>query len=201
MVAFIYGFQNIIMQKLLWISVMLVVFLAVPNVSAYTLSVRLNINNTANTVYIPGVGEQPSAGISGQYSSPPHFYLASYSGGLLNGLAAKNGQNLVTGSGSDSHFIEIEQELNSSRVYLTTTQGDWQAIENRIPLIEAGRFLSQISPSFAFPLGGLYPIRLLLKYPNIDLAGDLVLAKGQHKLVIENKGVSGGKPVVEITKG
>ncbi|MCJ7816958.1 MAG: hypothetical protein MUP55_03825, partial [Candidatus Aenigmarchaeota archaeon] len=135
------------------------------------------------------------------YSSPPHFYLASYSAGFLNGLAAKNGQNLVTGSGSDSHFIEIEQELNSSRVYLTATQGDWQAMENRIPLIEAGRFLSQISPSFAFPLGGFYPIRLLLKYPNIDLAGDMVIGKGQHKLVIENKGVSGGKPVVEIRKG
>ncbi len=179
------------------------VFLAVPNVSAYALSVRLTINNTVNTVYIPGVGEQPSGSLGGEtsYPSPPHFYLASYSGGFLNGLAAKNGQNLVTGSGSDSHFIEIEQELNSSRVYLTTTQGDWQAMENRIPLIEAGRFLSQISPSFAFPLGGLYPIRLLLKYSNIDLAGGMVLAKGQHRLVIENNGVSGGKPVVEIRKG
>ncbi|MCX6814269.1 MAG: hypothetical protein NTY20_01270 [Candidatus Aenigmarchaeota archaeon] len=187
--------------KLACLAFLFAVFLAIPNVSAYTLSVRLTINNTVNTVYIPGVGELPSSGISGEYSNPPHFYLASYSGGFLNGLAARNGQNLVTGSGSDSHFIEIEQELNSSRIFLVTTQGDWHAIDNRIPLIEAGRFLSQISPSFAFPLGGLYPVRLLLKYPNIDMAGDLILGKGMHKLVIENKGVSGGKPVVQIRKG
>jgi hypothetical protein len=74
-------------------------------------------------------------------------------------------------------------------------------IGSRIGLIEAGSFLSQISPSFAFPLGGLYPIRLLLKYPNIDLEGNLILGKGQHRIVIENKGVSGGKPVVEIRRG
>jgi hypothetical protein len=169
--------------------------------TAHTLSVRLNINNTANTVYIPGMGEQASAGISGQYSSPPHFYLASYSGGFLNGLAARNGQNLVVGSGADSHYLQIEQNLTNSRIYLTATQGDWHAIDNRIFLIETGRFLSQISPSFAFPLDGLYPIMLLLKYQNIDLAGDLSLGKGQHRLVIENKGLSGGKPVVEISKG
>jgi hypothetical protein len=189
------------MQKFLLVTILLTIFLTVPNASAYVLSVRVNINNTVNTVYIPGVGELPSSGISGEYSNPPHFYLASYSGGFLNGLAAKNGEKLVVGSGSDSHFIEIEQELNSSRVYLTTTQGDWHAIENRISLIETGRFLSQISPSFAFPLGGLYPITLLLKYTNIDIAGDIILGKGQHRLVIENTGVSGGKPVVQITKG
>jgi len=180
----------------------LFVFLTVPNASAYTLSVRLNINNTVNTVYIPGIGDVPSESLGEtSYPNPPHFYLASYSGGFLNGLAAKSGQNLVVGSDSNSHFLEIEQELNSSRIFLTATQGDWHAIDSRISLMEAGRFLSQISPSFAFSLGGLYPIRLLLKYPNIDLAGDFSIAKGQHRLVIENKGVSGGKPVVEIRKG
>jgi hypothetical protein len=182
---------------------LLAVFLSCGSASAYTLSVRLNVNNTANMVYIPGIGEitSGSLGVENTYSSPPHFYLASYSGGFLNGLAAKSGQDLLAGSESGFHFIEIEQELNSSRVYLTATQGDWHAIDNRIGLIEAGNFLSQISPSFAFPLGGLYPIRLLLKYQGIDLEGGLSLSKGQHRLVIENKGVSGGKPVIEIRKG
>jgi hypothetical protein len=189
------------MQKFLLVSALLTMFLAAPHASAYTLNVRLTINNTDNTVYVPGVGEQPSSGISGEYTSPPHFYLASYYGGFLNGLAAKNGQRLAVGSGSDSHFLELEQELNSSRVYLAATQGEWHAIDSRISLVEAGRFLSQISPSFAFPLGGLYPVTLLLKYQDIDLAGDLVLGKGQHRLVIENNGLSGGKPVVEISKG
>lgn len=188
------------MKLLIVLSFLLVVFLSVGNASAHTLNVRLTINNTQNTVYIPGVGEQPSSGISGQYSSPPHFYLASYSGGFLNGLAAKNGERLVVGSGSGYHFIQLEQNLTNGRIYLTATQGDWRAIDNRISLIETGKFLSQISPSFAFPLGGLYPIRLLLKYQNIDVSGDLILGKGQARLVIENKGLSSGKPVVEIRK-
>jgi hypothetical protein len=179
---------------------LLAIFLAVSTASAYTLNIRLNINNTANTVYIPGVGEQPSSGISGEYTNPAHFYLASYQGGFLNGLAAKSGQRLSLGSDSDSHFLEVEQNLSNSRIFLTSTQGDWHAMDSRISLIEAGKFLSQVSPSFAFPLGGLYPLRLLLKYPNIDIAGDLILGKGQYRLVIENKGLSGGKPVVEIRK-
>jgi hypothetical protein len=189
------------MKLLVAISFLLAVLLASGSASAHTLNVRLNINNTQNTVYIPGVGEQPSSGISGDYASPPHFYLASYQGGFLNGLATKSGQKLSLGSDSDSHFLEIEQNLSNSRVFLAATQGDWHAMDSRISLIETGKFLSQVSPSFAFPLGGLYPLRLLLKYPNIDIAGDLILGKGQYRLVIENKGLSGGKPVVEIRKG
>jgi hypothetical protein len=163
--------------------------------------VKLTINNTANTVYVPGVGEQASSGISGEYTNPPHFYLASYSGNFLNGLVAKNGQKLSVGGDASSHYLQVDQNLTGSRMYLTATQGDWKAIDSRISLIEGGNFLSQISPSFAFPLGGLYPIRLLLKYPNIDLQGDFILGKGQHRLVIENKGLSAGKPVIEIRKG
>ena len=189
------------MKLLFGFSLLLTVLLASGSASAYTLNVRLNINNTANNVYIPGVGERPSSGISGEYASPPHFFLASYSGGFQNGLAAKSGQRLSVGSDSDSHYLEIEQNLTNSRVFLTTTQGDWHAMDSRIGLIEGGKFLTQISPSLAFPLGGLYPIRLLLKYPNIDIAGDFILGKGQTRLVIENKGASGRKPVVEIRRG
>ena len=191
------------MKLLFALAFLFAVFLAVPNASAHTLSIRLTINNTQNTAYIPGIGEVPSGSLGGtSYPSPPHFYLASYStGGFLNGLAAKNGERLAVGAGSDSHFLELEQNLTGSRIYLTATQGDWHAIDDRISLIETGKFLSQVSPSFAFPLGGLYPVRLLLKYSNIDIAGDLILGKGQSRLVIENKGLSGGKPVVEIRKG
>ena len=188
------------MKLLLGLSLLLAALFMSGTASAYTMDVRLTISNTGNTVYVPDVGEQ-SAGFSGEYLTPSHFYLASYSGGFLNGLAAKGGQRLAVGGGSGTHFLEIEQNLTNSRIYLASAQGDWHAIDNRISLIEAGKFLSQVSPSFAFPLGGLYPIRLLLKYQDIDLAGDLMLGKGLTRLVIENKGLSGGKPVVEIRKG
>lgn len=190
------------MKLLIGLSLLLAILLASGSASAHTLSVRLTINNTQNMVYIPGMGERASGSLGGETSylvvSP---YLASYSGGFLNGLAAKNGESLKAGNGSDSHFIQLEQNLTGSRIFLAVTNGTWSAIDNRISLIETGKFLFQVSPSFAFPLGGLYPIRLLLKYTNIDIAGDLILGKGQTRLVIENKGLSGGKPVVEIRKG
>jgi len=187
------------MRSLYFAAIIFCAFI-LPTASAYTLNVKLTINNTANTVYVPGVGEQPSSGISGQYTNPPHFCLASYSGNFLNGLVSRNGERLSVGGDANSHYLQIDQELNRSRIYLAETQGDWKTIDSRISYIEAGTFLSQISPSFAFPLGGLYPVMLLLKYPNLDLQGDFILGKGQHRIIIENKGLSGGKPVIEIRK-
>jgi hypothetical protein len=188
------------MNKILLMAILLGAFLVIPNSSAYTLSVRLNISNTVNTIYIPGMGERDSSSLGSEtsYSSPDHFYLASYSGGFLSGLASKSGESLVFGNGESSHFLEIEQNLTGSRVFLASTQGNWHDMDSRISLIEAGTFLSQVSPSFAFSLGGLYPVMLLLKYPNMDMEGDFILGKGQHRLVIENRGLSGGKPVVRI---
>ncbi|MEM5812357.1 MAG: hypothetical protein QW286_01435 [Candidatus Aenigmatarchaeota archaeon] len=187
--------------KIFFVSVLAVIFL-LPQVSGYNLSVKLKINNTINTIYIPGAGEQGSGSLptESSYTNPPHFYIASYYGDFLNGLASSTGQEISAGREGDYHFIGIRQEVNGSRIFLAVTKGNWHAMDERIPLIEAGRFLSQISPSFAFPLGGLYPIRLLLKYPNIDINGDFVIAKGIHKIVVENKGISSGKPVVEIRK-
>jgi hypothetical protein len=190
------------MQKSLLISLLVAFSFTLPSACAHTLIVRLNINNTQNTVYIPGMGEQASGYLGGETSYPVISpYLASYYGGFLNGLAAKNGESLKAGNGSGSHFIQLEQNLTNSRIFLAAAPGDWHAMDNRISLIETGKFLSQVSPSFTFPLGGLYPVRLLLKYPSIDIQGDLILGKGQTRLVIENKGLSGGKPVVEIRKG
>jgi hypothetical protein len=189
--------------RIMGASFLLAIFLIAGTASAQVLSVRLNINNTQSNVYIPGVGERPAGMLGGgmALADPEHFYLASYRGGFVNGLAAKSGNYIIYGNTSGSHYLEIEQNLSGSRIFLASTQGDWHAFDDRVGLIEAGAFLTQINPAFAFSLGGLYPIRLLLKYPNIDFTGDFILGKGQHRLVIENKGISGGKPVIQISKG
>lgn len=164
-----------------------------------SLVLRLRVNNTDHTVYVPGVGEIGSGtlGSGTSYSNPEHFYLASYLAGLLVGFAGGTGQNLYTESGPDYHIIGFEQDLGEP-VYLAFSQGDWKIIDNRIGDIEEGDFMDYVSPSFAFGLGTYHPLKVALRYSGIDLDGAFTVSKGVFKLVIENMGISGGRPLVNI---
>jgi len=170
----------------------------VPVVSAQSsLHVDVVVNNTANDVYIPGEGVMPSAGVPDMtYMSNPLF-IASYSS-VVTGLTSMSGDYVTTSGGPGNHTIGIVQPLVNSRVLLAFTKGDWQVIDNRMGLIESGDFFRRITPSFAFGLGTEYVIRLILHYPGVDIEGGLEFSKGIYRLIIENKGMSGGKPLVEI---
>ncbi len=170
----------------------------VPVVSAQSsLHVDVVVNNTANDVYIPGEGVMPSAGVPDMtYMSNPLF-IASYSS-VVTGLTSMSGDYVRTAGGPGNHTIGIVQPLVNSRVLLAFTEGDWQVIDNRMGLIESGDFFRRITPSFAFGLGTEYVIRLILHYPGVDIEGGLEFSKGIYRLIIENKGMSGGKPLVEI---
>ena len=164
-----------------------------------SLMLRLRVNNTGHTVYVPGAGEMDSGsmGPGTVYSSPEHFYVASYLAGLLVGLVGGSGQGLYTESGDGWHVIGFDQELGEP-VYLAFSQGDWQVIDRRIGDIESGDFMDYVSPSFAFDLGRYNPLKVVLRFSGIDIEGGLTLSKGIYKLVIENKGQSGGRPLVEV---
>ena len=165
-----------------------------------SLVLRLRVNNTDHMVYVPGTGEMDSGsmGSGTSYSSPEHFYLASYLAGLMTGLVGGSGQELYTESGAGWHVIGFEQDLGDP-VYLAFSQGDWQAVDERIADIESGDFMDYVSPSFAFGLGTYHPLKVVLRYTGIDIEGGLALSRGIYKLVIENKGQSGGRPLVEVS--
>jgi hypothetical protein len=165
-----------------------------------TLSLRLNLNDTSHDVYVPGQGESPSSSLGSLavYTSPPHYYVASYLSGLLVSLAAGQGQAITTESGSSSHTIGLDQDLGEP-VFLAFTQGDWHAIDSRTSDMESGSFLDAVSPSFSYGLGTYNPLTVILAYSGIDIDGSLRASKGIYKLVIENKGNSGGRPLVEVT--
>ncbi len=185
------------MAKLLVILTFLI--LLIPSVQAQSLQLELVINNTSHDVYIPGQGESPSSGLSQSvYSTPPNFYIASYLSGLMVALASGYGQSLSTDSGSGYHVIGLEQDLGEP-AFLAFTSGDWQVAESRIGDIETGDFLDYISPSFSYGLGDYHPLMVALHYSGIDIDGSLGSTKGIYKLVIENKGQSAGRPVVEVT--
>ena len=164
----------------------------------HTTQVKLNINNTVNTIYIPGQGEI-SAGSLGfaTFNNPDHFYLASYSGGYLTGLVAADGDLLEVSNTGTYHSLKIDQ-ASEGKTLLIFSQGDWSNVQKEIEGFENGKFLKYPMPSFGFGLGGYYPLDVMLSYNDIDIDGTLGQSKGNIKIRIENKGVTDNKPVVEI---
>jgi hypothetical protein len=166
----------------------------------YTMQVKLRINNTGNTVYVPGVGETPAGTLGyASYADPLHYYLASYSNSYLTGLVSAAGNSITVSNTQDYHTLEIDSEAGSD-TFLVLSGGDWNRIESQIVPIEAGKFLKYVSPSFGFGLGTYNPVTVMLKYTNIDIRGDLDQSKGLLRITIENRGVSGSRPVVEVRK-
>lgn len=166
----------------------------------HTIQIKLNINNTSNTVYIPGTGEVSAGSLgSATYTDPDHYYLASYSGSYLTGLVAAGGKSLGASTSSGYHTLELDQDVGG-RTLLVFSQGDWDNIEKEITGLEQGKFSAYPSPSFGYGLGDYYPVTVMLRYTDIDIEGSLDQSKGIFKIVIENVGISGDKPVVELRK-
>jgi hypothetical protein len=173
--------------------------LSLPAAQARTLSVRLVMNGTDGTAYVPGQGEVPASELPDmEYTGLPHWFLASYSGGAVAGLASGSAASLSTAATAASHTLGMDSPLSGS-VLVVFTEGDWRTLDSAMPLMEAGAFFTRSLPSFAYGMGGItHPLMLLLEYGNIDLLGGAVLGKGQHRLLISNEGVSGGRPLVRI---
>lgn len=171
------------------------------NMALKSISVRLNIGNLDNVVYIPGVGEVNSTnlGPGTTYTDPPHFYLASYLNNLLISLVSGHGKSITVSNTPSYHTIEVEHDLGET-MFLAFTKGDWKTIEKRIGIIEAGEFLTKITPTFAFELGIKYPVKILLRYSNIDIQNSLIFNKGIFSMAIENMGLIGGRSAINISK-
>ncbi|MFC2144002.1 hypothetical protein ACFLQO_01400 [Candidatus Aenigmatarchaeota archaeon] len=188
---------------ILMISAALLVLFPTVHSQGHTIQVRLNINNTNNTVYVPGVGEMSAGSLgSATYSNPDHYYLASYqtgAGGYLTGLVAADGNSIGVSTGSGYHTLELDHDVGE-RALIMFSRGDWDNIEKEILGLEQDKFFSYPSPSFGYGLGDYYPVTIVLRYTDIDIDGNLDQSKGTFNLMIRNTGVSGGKPVVEIGK-
>ena len=169
-------------------------------VQAQTLNVKLTINNVNNDVYIPGTGEidSNSLGSGTTYSSPGHFYIASYLSNLMYALVGATGTSLQASNDMTTHNITINQNLQGSRVLMGFTKGDYNNIESVISSVEDGSFFQEIAPSLSFGLGYLNPVKVLLAYTDINITGDLRLHSGLRKITVSNEGYQNNKPVVKI---
>ncbi|MFQ5647789.1 MAG: hypothetical protein ACE5FW_00995, partial [Candidatus Aenigmatarchaeota archaeon] len=165
-----------------------------------TIGIRLTLPDNTHTVYVPGMGElSPTS--DGGWDSAPHWFIASHKDNNLYALV-HNYQTPVslglTHTGQN-HTIILVQNLTNSHAFVVFSEGDQAAIENRMPLIEGHEFLKKISPSFAYGLGLLHPIKVLLESA-IDLQNDLILHEGLHEVLFEYNQSPAGDPAVAFSR-
>lgn len=164
----------------------------------YTLQVTLQVNET-NDVFIPGVGETTHASLpTATYTSPPDFYLATYINNRLKGLifSQQNPVSIKVSKNTTHQFFTVDQNLSNSQVLIAFTTGDYVTIKNRMPLIKDASFLSEISPSFSFPLGTKSPLKLYLSYSDIDIRGNFIFLQGLHEVTLESNKTNGNKILI-----
>jgi len=169
-----------------------------------TLQIKLVLNSTSDSIYIPGTGETSFSGLAtAEYASPEHYYLASYSGDALKAVVFShlNPIALLTEKNADSYAIGTSQRFSSSMVFLAFSKGNWRIVNNRMSQIEKGEFLSAPKPSFGFGLGGKYSLKVFLSYQDIDINSTLVIGRGYNRLVIEKTGSTGAKARIDIERG
>lgn len=165
-------------------------------VSLLSLQVKLVLNSTSDSIYIPGTGERTFSGLTtSKYLTPQHYYIASYSGDALKSVVFSwmNPVSIFTEKGSNTYGIGTNQRFPNSMVFLVFSRGNWRQINNRIGMVKRGEFLSQISPSFSYGMGDKYPLKIVLSYNNIDINDTLSVGRGYSRVSIENKGAVGNK--------
>jgi len=178
-------------------------FAAIPDsyAAGHTFQLTLRLSDTQSEVYVPGTGAMPSASITNRTYTPTHWFIASYLSNALKALvfAGADPASIKANRTTYSHYITLSQGLDGSKTLLAFTSGDWKAVSNRMDMIEAGSFLAQPFPSFAYGLGAANVIKIMLGYADVDILNDLMLGKGRHPMRIENAGASGRKIMLSIT--
>lgn len=160
------------------------------------LNVKLILNSTSSSIYIPGSGEYDSTSVSYHKSNPPHFFAVSTSGNVITGIvsAGSSPKLLAAGSESGDFYLTVEEKIEKSNIMLLFTEGDWRRVDTRIDAIETGKFLRSVSPSFSFGLGGFNTPQIVLEYAFNNLSGILrMIGKNTGKIVIENTGSTNSK--------
>lgn len=163
----------------------------------HTLEIRLTLPEDSLWVHAPGAVEM-GPGSSGTWPDPGRFYMAAYGNGIVYALvhSYQAPVDLSMESSPETHTLVLTQGLENSHAFLVFTQGGWESVENRMPLVESGTFLSGIKPAFGYSPGFLYPIKIVLEFPRTDLESGLILQKGGYELAFTNLGESGGKALV-----
>ncbi|MCD6590477.1 MAG: right-handed parallel beta-helix repeat-containing protein [Candidatus Aenigmarchaeota archaeon] len=161
-----------------------------------TLQVKLVLNNSEASIYVPGYGEVSKNNQT--YTNPKYYYIVSYMQNILTGLLLKsnNPVSLFTDTQDTNYAIAIDTQMPNSMIFVIFSEGNWVTVNRRISLINRGEFLKYPKPTFAFGLG-TYEVDFVIPLGNVS--GRAILHKGEHKISIKHGGVTQGKVLIEIT--
>lgn len=131
------------------------------------------------------------------------LYAITQNGTLMSGLVGDNTQpqqvSIEDRSGRSVVTHTIDRP-SSQQWFVPLTTGDQFDIERRLSLIEAGTFLTQFNPNFAFTLADEALIRVGLELQNIDIIESIGLGPGLYTFNVQNVGTApDGTPRVNIS--
>ncbi|MCX6817249.1 MAG: hypothetical protein NTU57_00125 [Candidatus Aenigmarchaeota archaeon] len=157
------------------------------------LNIKLVLNETQASTYVPGAGEKSFADLAyAYYAIPQNYYITSYYAGALYGLVFQNQQPLgvLVDKGVDSVTLGLDLKYPNSIAFVVSSKGDWKNMQNRIGLINSGSFLQFSEPTFSFGLGDKYPMAIVLNYDNMDILGRRMdVGKGSNNIAIRHEGL------------
>ncbi|HDD46144.1 MAG TPA: hypothetical protein ENG42_01595 [Candidatus Aenigmarchaeota archaeon] len=172
------------------------------------MEIRLYLNNTNATIYVPSKPPFVSRANALSYRSftkddLSHLYVISYEDDALLGLifSSDNFVNIQVNKNPTSYVISMKLNLTGSQVFLPFTKAEQKQIEKRMRSVEDKTFLETNKPSFAFPLKKNQEIMIYLAYQNINFTSNLTsMGIGYHRLVIDNLGVVNNKLLIGIRR-
>ncbi|MFH1236870.1 MAG: hypothetical protein V1648_00495 [Candidatus Aenigmatarchaeota archaeon] len=157
------------------------------------LNIKLVLNETQASTYVPGAGEKSFADLTyAYYAIPQNYYIASYYANSLYGLVFQNQQPLgvLVDKSVDSVTLGLDLKYPNSIAFVVSSKGDWKSMQNRIGLINSGSFMQYSEPTFSFGLGDKYPMAIVLNYDNMDILGRRMdVGKGSNNIAIRHEGL------------
>lgn len=168
-----------------------------------TLQVKIVLNSTSDSIYIPGTGETSFSGLETEnYYSPGHYYVASYAGNALKSVvsASKSPLYVATEKGTGTYSIGTGQRYANSVVFAVFSQGNWRDVNNRMGLVEDGTFLANPEPSFRYGLGNVFSFKLLLDYGSIDISNSTKIQRGSSRLLVQKERSYGNMATISIRR-
>lgn len=154
----------------------------------HSMEIKLTINGTTNSVYIPSIGARAANNLGVAATEPGDFHISSYGSDIMKGLVFfyQNAYSLSATNTPENHTLLMNVSMKNSNVFLVFSKGDWTSINKHIDLLETGMFLMKPLPSFGYGLGKKSWISIMLGHAGIDIQGNSISREGKRSMVITN---------------
>lgn len=124
-------------------------------------------------------------------------FIISESGGIIAGIVSRG---LTKGASVTGGYTTLTQDAAGNKFYVLFTRGTRESMDSRAVYLDDNTFEKFNSPSFGFELKTLRNVVIKAVYDNIDIVGSERLRAGSYNLLIRYERLSGGRPLVSISR-